>query len=105
MPGDQTNSSKGKITLTQDRRAVTVQSARPLAPQENTTLEIAGRFAESNAAPMLFQLNGKTCQAYVSSEPGEPSRPVEQLSDGTVRFGAPASESTPTPGISIDPGG
>ncbi|GIE89163.1 serine/threonine protein kinase [Actinoplanes regularis] len=105
MPGDQTISGQGKVDLTQDQRAVTVQSAGPLEPQKNTTLQITGRFAQSNAAPMLFQLNGKNCQAYVSSEPGEPSRPVEQLSDGTVRLGAPASESTPTPGISVDPGG
>ncbi|WP_255657600.1 serine/threonine-protein kinase [Actinoplanes sp. L3-i22] len=104
MPGDQTLSGAGKIDLTQNKRAVTVASAAVLKPQENTTLEITGRFAKSNAAPMLFQLNGKTCQAYVSSEPGEPSRPVEQLSDGTTRLGAPASES-PAPGISVDPSG
>ncbi|MFC3990144.1 serine/threonine-protein kinase [Actinoplanes siamensis] len=105
MPGDQTVSGQGKVDLLQDNRAVTVQSAAALEPQENTTLEISGRFVRSNAAPMLFQLNGKTCQAYVSGEPGEPSRPVEQLSDGTVRLGAPATDSTPVPGISVDTGG
>ncbi|WP_099343917.1 MULTISPECIES: serine/threonine-protein kinase [unclassified Actinoplanes] len=102
MPGDQILSGR---SLTQDQRAVTVHSASTLAPQQNTTVEIAGRFAKSNAAPMLFQLNGKTCQAYVSSSPGQPSRPVEQLSDGSVRLGDPASDSTPAPGISIDPVG
>ncbi|WP_203742219.1 serine/threonine-protein kinase [Actinoplanes cyaneus] len=105
MPGDQTLSGQGKVALTQDNRAVTVASAATLAPQQNTTLEITGRYTNSNAAPMLFQLNGKTCQAYVSSQPGEPSRPVEQLSDGTQRLGNPASETTPAPGISVDPVG
>ncbi|GIF13239.1 hypothetical protein Ate01nite_32710 [Actinoplanes teichomyceticus] len=105
MPGDQVLSGKGRLDLTQDRRAVTVRSAGPLKPQENTTLEIAGRYARSNAAPMVFQLNGKNCDTFVSNEPGAPSRPVERLSDGTVRFGEPASRSTPKPGISVDPGG
>ncbi|MFI1992767.1 protein kinase [Actinoplanes sp. NPDC020271] len=105
MPGDQTVSGQGKVALTQDNRAVTLESAAALAPQQNITMEITGRFVNSNIAPMLFQLNGKTCQAYVSSQPGEPSRPVEQLSDGTQRLGDPASATDPAPGISVDPGG
>ncbi|WIM94740.1 serine/threonine-protein kinase [Actinoplanes oblitus] len=105
MNGDQVVKGKGEIDLEQSQRAVTVKSPGPLQPQENTTLEITGRYAQSNAAPMVFQLNGKNCEAFVSSEPGAPSRPVEHLSDGTTRFGAPATESTPEPGISIDPGG
>jgi hypothetical protein len=106
MPGDQVVSGKGKINLTQDAaRAVTVQSETPLEPQQNTTMEITGRYAASNSAPMLFQLNGKNCEAYVSDKPGQPSRPVERLSDGTARFGEPVSETEPLPGISVDPGG
>ncbi|MBB4745522.1 serine/threonine-protein kinase [Actinoplanes octamycinicus] len=105
MNGDQVVKGKGAVDLKQNLRAVTVTSAGPLQPQESTTMEITGRYTQSNAAPMVFQLNGKNCEAFVSSEPGAPSRPVEQLSDGTIRFGAPATDSPPQPGISIDPGG
>ncbi|WP_436527823.1 serine/threonine-protein kinase [Actinoplanes sp. HUAS TT8] len=104
MSGDQVLSNPKTVVLTQQNRAVTVESAAVLKPQQNTTLEITGRYTKSNAAPMIFQLNGKSCQTYVSSEPGEPSRSVEQLADGTTRLGAPASES-PVPGISVDPHG
>ncbi|WP_239164424.1 serine/threonine-protein kinase [Actinoplanes palleronii] len=108
MPGDQVLSSKIKTAashLNQENRAVTVTSVAALQPQANTTLEITGRYAKSNAAPMLFQLNGLNCEAFVSNEPGAPSRPVERLSDGTVRLGTPAVETTPQPGISVDPDG
>ncbi|WP_229830702.1 serine/threonine-protein kinase [Actinoplanes ianthinogenes] len=105
MNGDQVVKGRGTVDLKQNLRAVTVNSAGPLQPQESTTMEITGKYRQSNAAPMVFQLNGKNCEAFVSSEPGAPSRPVEHLSDGTIRFGAPATESTPEPGISIDQGG
>lgn len=104
MSGDQVLSNPKTVVLNQQNRAVTVESAAVLEPQQNTTLEITGRYTNSNAAPMIFQLNGKTCQTYVSSEPGEPSRPVETLPDGSTRLGAPASES-PAPGISVGPDG
>jgi serine/threonine protein kinase len=103
MPGDQVVSGNGKTALKQDGNGVTVSSAAALAGQKTTTVQISGRYAQSNAAPMLFMLNGKKCDAYVSAEPGEPSRPVEHLSDGGVRFGDPSSK--PSPGISLDPGG
>ncbi|WP_374238190.1 protein kinase [Actinoplanes sp. DH11] len=102
MPGDQVVSGNGKTVLKQDGSSVTVSSVAALAAQKTTTVQITGRYTESNAAPMVFKLNGQRCEAYVSAEPGEPSRPVEHLSDGQVRFGAP---DTPTTGISIDPGG
>lgn len=102
MPGDQVVSGNGKTVLTQDGSGVTVSSAAPLAGQKTTTVQISGRYTKSNAAPMVFKLNGQKCEAYVSAEPGEPSRPVEHLSNGDVRLGDPA---TPSAGISIDPGG
>ncbi|WP_433826207.1 serine/threonine-protein kinase [Actinoplanes sp. CA-015351] len=102
MPGDQVVSGNGKTVLTQDGNGVTVKSVGPLAGQKTTTVQISGRYIESNAAPMVFKLNGQKCEAYVSAEPGEPSRPVEHLSNGDARLGDPA---TPSAGISIDPGG
>ena len=101
MPGDQVLSGNGKVDLTQDDRAVQVSSTGSISPQRTTTLQITGRYAESNAAPMVFKLNGQTCETYVSGEPGEPSRPVEHLSDGRVRLGS----TTTSPGISIGPSG
>jgi hypothetical protein len=101
MNGDQVMSGNGKLALTQDDRMVQVSSAAKISPQRTTTIQITGRYTESNAAPMVFKLNGQTCETYVSAEPGEPSRPVEHLSDGRVRLGAP----TTSPGISIGPSG
>ncbi|MDI6101418.1 protein kinase [Actinoplanes sp. NEAU-A12] len=101
MNGDQVLSGNGKLALTQDDRAVRVSSTTRINPQRTTTLQITGRYTESNAAPMAFKLNGQTCETYVSTEPGELPRPVEHLSDGQVRLGAPAT----SPGISIGPGG
>ncbi|MEU4558168.1 serine/threonine-protein kinase [Actinoplanes sp. NPDC023936] len=103
MNGDQTVSGNGKTVLTQQDRAVTVSSVGALAAQKTVTLQITGRYTESNAAPMVFKLNGSKCEAYVSAEPGQPSRPVVHLADGRVRFGDPTTK--PAPGISIDPGG
>ncbi|MEV6344569.1 protein kinase [Actinoplanes sp. NPDC051851] len=105
MPGDQVVSGNGKTALEQQDRQVTVSSAAALEPQQNATVQITGRYSQSNAAPMVFQLNGENCVAYVSSDPGEPSRQVETLSDGTVRLGAVVSDSSPEAGISVDPGG
>jgi serine/threonine protein kinase len=101
MNGDQVMSSNGKLTLTQDDRMVQVTSAAKINPQRTTTIQITGRYTESNAAPMVFKLNGRTCETYVSEKPGEPSRPVEHLSDGGTRLGSP----TTSPGISIGPSG
>jgi serine/threonine protein kinase len=105
MPGDQVVSGNGKLKLNQQGRAVTMQSKTVLAPQQTQTLEFTGRYQASNAAPMVFQLAGETCQAYVSPEPGAPSRPVEVLDNGQIRLGAPATKDTPIPGISINPSG
>ncbi|WP_285684783.1 serine/threonine-protein kinase [Actinoplanes sp. NBRC 103695] len=106
MPGDQVLSSNGRtgFNLDQQERAVTVKGTSTLSPQKAVTLNFSGRYSESNAAPMVFQLGGKTCDAYVSPKPGEPSRPVQRLSNGDVRLGPPASQN-PQPGISIGPGG
>ncbi|MEV6301693.1 serine/threonine-protein kinase [Actinoplanes sp. NPDC051861] len=103
MNGDQEVSGNGKIDLTQQDREVKVTSVAALESQRTTTMQITGRYQESNAAPMVFKLNDRTCETYVSSEPGEPSRPVEILSDGNVRLGD--ADSTPSPGVSIGPGG
>jgi eukaryotic-like serine/threonine-protein kinase len=52
----------------------------------------------------VFQLAGENCQTYVSGQPGEPSRPVQRLSDGKVRLGPPAKDN-PVLGISTGPDG
>lgn len=101
MNGDQILSGNGKVLLKQDDREVRVASTTVIAPQRTTTMQITGRYTESNQAPLVFKLNNQTCETYVSSEPGEPSRPVEILSDGQVRLGDP----TTSPGISIGPSG
>ena len=105
LPGDQVISGNGKVNLTQVNRAVTLSSAAALNPQRALTLPISGRYALNNTAPLAFSLNGRTCETFVSSKPGEPSRRVEHLSNGQVRLGPTPSENTPVPGISIDPTG
>ncbi|WP_412747115.1 cellulose binding domain-containing protein [Krasilnikovia sp. MM14-A1004] len=105
MPGDQTMSGNGKLKLDQQDRGVTVTSADALSPLRTTTMQITGRYSQSNAAPMVFQLDGKTCETFVSGKPGEPSRPVEHLVGGGVRLGPVPTTSNPVPGISIAPNG
>jgi serine/threonine-protein kinase len=106
MPGDQIVSGNGKSLLTQNDRGVTVTSSAPLNPQTTLNVPITGRYQLNNTPPLAFMLNDRTCETFVSSKPGEPSRQVEHLSDGNVRLGATASTSaTPVPGISIDPQG
>jgi serine/threonine-protein kinase len=73
-----------------------VKAADTLAPQQTKSMIFTGTFAKSNAAPMVFKLNNETCEAYVSGKPGDPSRRVEQLSDGTTRFGP-----VPTAAVSV----
>jgi serine/threonine-protein kinase len=73
--------------LTQQGQAVTIVSGDALTAQRPATMTISGRYQQSNAAPMAFKLNDKTCETFVSSKPGEPSRPVEHLSNGTTRLG------------------
>ncbi|WP_231953813.1 serine/threonine-protein kinase [Actinoplanes derwentensis] len=101
LNGDQVLSGKGKLDLTQDGQAVQVASKTAIAPQRTTTMQITGRYTESNAAPMVFKLNDQTCETYVSAKPGDPPRPVEVLQDGRIRLGEP----TTSPGISIGPSG
>jgi serine/threonine-protein kinase len=105
MPGDQVISGNGKVDLNQDSTQVTVSSATPLNPQKAVTVPLTGRYTASNAAPLAFSLNRQTCETFVSSKPGEPSRQVEHLSDGTTRLGPTPSKDTPLPGISIGPDG
>nr|WP_248294721.1 cellulose binding domain-containing protein [Actinoplanes sp. TBRC 11911] len=105
MPGDQVVSGNGKVALKQDSTQVTVSSATPLNPQKAVTLPLTGRYTASNAAPLAFSLNRQTCETFVSSKPGEPSRQVEHLSDGTTRLGQPPSANNPLPGISVGPDG
>nr|WP_238547405.1 cellulose binding domain-containing protein [Actinoplanes friuliensis] len=105
MPGDQVVSGNGKLKLDQQGQGVTVSSKTVLSPQQTQTLQFSGRYVSSNAAPMLFELGGTTCQTFVSPAPGEPSRPVEHLTNGTVRLGPVPTKDTPIPGISINPSG
>ncbi|MFC7531284.1 serine/threonine-protein kinase [Actinoplanes sp. GCM10030250] len=106
MPGDQVLNGNGKLQLSQQDRQVKVSSAAVLESQRTTTMQITGRYEESNAAPMVFKLNNLTCETFVSGKPGEPSRPVEYLSDGNARLGdVDDIEDTPRTGVSIGPGG
>jgi serine/threonine-protein kinase len=104
MQGDQTVSGNGKVQLTQQGTSVTVKSPSTLNPQNAVTLDVTGRYASSNAAPMVFQLDNQTCETYVSGKPGEPSRPVQKLTNGQFTLGPPARDN-PVPGITIGPGG
>jgi serine/threonine-protein kinase len=65
-------------------------------------MTISGRYQQSNTAPMAFKLNDKTCETFVSSKPGELSRPVEHLSNGTTRLG-PLPTTEPQGGGAIGP--
>jgi serine/threonine-protein kinase len=104
-PGDQVLSGKTTgFKLAQQKHEVTVSAPSALSPQKAVTMEITGRYSESNAAPMRFELNKQACETYVSGKPGEPSRPVQVLADGQRRLGPPAAQN-PVPGISIGPGG
>ncbi len=105
MPGDQVVSGNGQLQLDQQGRSVTVQSKTVLSPQQTQTLQFSGRYKASNAAPMVFELGGVTCQTFVSPAPGAPSQPVEHLENGTVRLGPVPTKDTPIPGITIDPKG
>jgi serine/threonine-protein kinase len=104
MQGDQTVSGNGKVQLTQQGTSVTVKSPSTLNPQNAVTLDVTGRYADSNAAPMVFRLDNQTCETYVSGKPGEPSRPVQRLTNGQFTLGPPARDN-PVPGITIGPGG
>nr|WP_308016469.1 cellulose binding domain-containing protein [Jidongwangia harbinensis] len=105
MQGDQTVSGNGKVQLTQQGTAVTVKSPGTLNPQNAVTLDVTGRYDASNQPPMVFELDNKTCETYVSGKPGEPSRPVQKLANGKgYTFGPPAKDN-PAPGIIIGPGG
>jgi len=105
MPGDQIMLGDGVEKLDQQNGAVTVTSKDSLPPQATKTMQVTGRFKESNAAPMVFQLDGQTCETYVSGTPGAPSQPVEHLTDGTTRLGPVATSNTPVPGLSTKPNG
>ncbi|MFI7547912.1 protein kinase [Actinoplanes sp. NPDC049599] len=105
MPGDQIVSGNGRLKLDQQGRGVTVQSQSVLSPQQTQTLQFTGRYKDSNAAPMVFELAGTACQTFVSPAPGAPSQPVEVLDNGTVRLGPVPTTNSPIPGISINPSG
>nr|WP_305786939.1 cellulose binding domain-containing protein [Actinoplanes lichenis] len=104
LSGDQKVTGTGVTALRQNANAVTMSQPAPLQPQGTVTMQMTGRYQASNAAPMVFQLDGKPCDAYVSDAPGEPSRPVEVLPNGSIRLGAPVRQA-PVPGISVDPDG
>jgi serine/threonine-protein kinase len=100
--GEVVPASYSNTKLTQQGKAVTIASGDALIAQRPATMTINGRYQQSNAAPMAFKLNGRTCETFVSSKPGEPSRPVEHLSNGTTRLGPLPTTSTPVPGVAID---
>ena len=106
MPGDQVLSSHGNtsVHLVQTGRGVSVSSEGVLDAQKTITVPVTGRYTTTNnTAPLAFQLNQQTCETFVSPAPGQPSRKVEHLSDGTTRLSIrPASSS---PGITIGPSG
>jgi serine/threonine-protein kinase len=103
MQGDQKVTGIGGFKVSQENTAVTVQSSRELSPQKSVTMNLTGQYSKSNAAPMVFQLGGQSCETYVSGKPGAPSRPVQRLSNGQVRLGPPVTSSRP--GLFIPPGG
>jgi serine/threonine-protein kinase len=94
--------SAPRIRLDQQGEEVTLRSAATLSPQSAASVTIDGRYDQSNAAPMAFKLDGRTCETFVSGKPGAPSLPVEHLSNGGVRLGPKPTTSTPAPGITID---
>jgi serine/threonine-protein kinase len=105
MPGGQVMSGNGKEKVHQIDRGVTVTSRDALNPQQTKTMQLTGRYTESNSAPMVFKLGTENCETYVSGKPGDPSRPVQQLTDGSTRLGPVPTTTNPAPGISINPGG
>lgn len=105
MQGDQVLSgAAGKVSLDQQGTAVTVKGSELLSPQKSKTLTITGRYAESNKAPMVFELGDEKCATYVSERPGAPSKPVVRLPNGDIALGDPVQDN-PVPGLSVGPGG
>jgi hypothetical protein len=105
MPGGQVMSGNGKEKLFQRDAGVTVSSKDSLGPQQTKTMQLTGRYSETNAAPMVFKLDNQNCETFVSGKPGAPSQPVQQLTDGSTRLLPAPTASNPAPGISVDPGG
>jgi serine/threonine-protein kinase len=103
--GKNVPASYSKLRLKQQGKEVTVISGGTLSSQQTETIPLAGQYTESNAAPLAFKLNGKTCETFVSSKPGQPSRQVEHLSNGTTRLGPVPTSKTPVPGITIGSNG
>ena len=105
MPGDQKLSGRGKVHVTQQESAVVVSTNKSLLPQATQTMQMTGQYKESNATPEVFRLDGQTCETYVSGKPGEPSQPIQHLSDGSTRIGPAPTAGTPIPGLSTGPSG
>jgi eukaryotic-like serine/threonine-protein kinase len=82
-----------------------LNSPEALTVQKVASVQISGKYTNSNAAPLAFKLAGKTCETFVSSKPGEKSRQVEHLSNGNVQLGPAPVTSNPVPGVSINPKG
>jgi serine/threonine-protein kinase len=116
MNGDQVVSGKvnqgenvpvnySDVKLTQAGKEVTITSAGALSSAKTETMRIDGSYQQSNAAPMVFKLDGKTCETFVSGKPGEPSQQVEHLSNGSTRLAPAPTSKTPVPGITIGDNG
>jgi serine/threonine-protein kinase len=104
LPNNQLITDKGKARLAQDGNTVTVKSKAPLGGLKTITMDIKGSYTEGNQPPLAFQLNSRTCDAFVSPKPGEPVRAVERQG-GTDRLSVNPTSSNPLPGVSIDPTG
>jgi serine/threonine-protein kinase len=108
LNGDQSLSPTATGTpasVVQKGKEVTVTSPEALTVQKVASVQISGKYTTSNAAPLAFKLAGKTCETFVSSKPGEKSRQVQHLSNGTVQLGPVPTTSTPIPGVTIKPNG
>jgi eukaryotic-like serine/threonine-protein kinase len=104
MQGDQTVTGRDRaFQVEQTGKAVTVKGNAVLNAKKAVTMQIDGRYDRSNIAPMRFELGDQKCETYVSGKPGEPSRQVQQLSNGQVRLGPPITR--PRDGLNIGPNG
>jgi hypothetical protein len=105
MPGDQTVSAIGKLTLDQQEHDVAVRSTTAIRANSTAVMDVKGDYRRDNAVPVAFSLMGQTCDVFVSGRPGEPSRPVQQLVGGGTRLGPVPPAGVVLPGLSASPGG
>jgi hypothetical protein len=107
MPGDQQVAGKGAVTVKQEGVDVTASSSSVIQPQRTVQVTLTGGYRGSNAVPVLFTLNGRLCDAFVSPKPGEPARLVPTTpGTGVNPRGFPVAAPAPgVPRLSTGPGG